>query len=63
MIGELSYPVYISHWLILLSVGYLGFSGSNYYGLIVCLLAIVFSVIVNKIFSNKIEKIRQNMLK
>ena len=63
VIGELSYPVYISHWLILLSVGYLGFSASNYYGLIVCLLAIVFSVIVNKIFSNKIEKIRQNMLK
>lgn len=63
MIGELSYPVYISHWLILLSIGYLGLSESYYYGFIVSLIAIVFSLAINKVLSSKIEAIRQNMLK
>jgi len=62
-IGELSYPIYISHILIysLMSIFDIDFFKSER-GLSLTVLTILFSILLNKLVTNKIEKIRQGRL-
>ena len=59
-LGELSYPIYISHILIIMSVKFLKIPLIGGLGLIVTIFTIIFSIILNKFISEKIEKKRQN---
>ena len=62
-IGELSYPIYISHMFILGSISFLNIpklAGGQ--GLSTTLLTIVFSIILNELVAKKIEKIRKNRI-
>lgn len=61
-IGDLSYPVYISHMLIILLYSACGFQYSSQ-GPYIALWCIVFSILLNKFISNPIEKLRQSRLK
>ena len=54
-IGELSYPIYISHMFVFMFLGMYGFKSS----VLVIFVTIVFSIVLNVLVSNKIEKYRQ----
>lgn len=61
-IGELSYPIYISHIFILLiySTTNFAYDKSVYF---VVMMSIVFSLLLNKLVANPIEKLRQSRVK
>ena len=61
-IGDLSYPVYISHILIINTLVYLDISILKPSGIIVSIMSILISVLINKFFANKFERYRQNRL-
>lgn len=63
-VGELSYPIYISHWLVMLSLDSLKipFLQKNF-GLVAVILTIFFSILLNEFISKKIEIIRSRRLK
>lgn len=61
-IGELSYPIYISHLFLLGIMTYFEIPTIGGLGLNLALLTIVFSVILNELVAKKIEKIRQNRI-
>jgi peptidoglycan/LPS O-acetylase OafA/YrhL len=62
-IGELSYPMYISHFLIIMLVQSLKIQFIGGFGITVTCITILFSIFLNQMVSNKIERIRQNRLK
>jgi peptidoglycan/LPS O-acetylase OafA/YrhL len=61
-IGELSYPVYISHMLILSCIGKLKIS-TNWNSIFVIIFTILFSMLLNKFVAKRIEKVRQGRIK
>lgn len=62
-IGELSYPIYISHIFVLTVITAMKIPIIGGQGLILTLSTIVFSVILNELVAKKIEKIRQKRIK
>lgn len=58
-IGELSYPIYISHMLVLVVMQSSHFPLIGGLGLTLSILTVLFSILLNKLIANKIEKIRQ----
>lgn len=58
-LGELSYPIYISHILIIMSVKFLKIPLIGGLGLIVTIFTLIFSLFLNEFISKKIEKKRQ----
>jgi len=62
-IGELSYPIYISHILVLMLVRYLKIPIIGSIGLVTIILTILFSVLLNETIAKRIERIRQNRVK
>ena len=62
-IGDLSYPIYISHILIYTVLTFFDFSFFNKEkGLSLALFTVLFSILLNRLVSDKIEKIRQGRL-
>lgn len=61
-IGELSYPVYISHILVLMACGVVPFAIAKT-GWFVSVITIVVAFILNKIIADPIEKYRQSRIK
>jgi peptidoglycan/LPS O-acetylase OafA/YrhL len=59
-IGELSYPIYISHVFIMLVINSLGITMVGGIGISLTIVTIVFSIIVNETIAKRIERIRQN---
>jgi peptidoglycan/LPS O-acetylase OafA/YrhL len=59
-IGELSYPIYISHILIMNAVAAMGFWVK---GAVVSITTVFFSILLNEIISKRVERTRQNRLK
>jgi peptidoglycan/LPS O-acetylase OafA/YrhL len=61
-IGELSYPIYISHIFILIiySTTKFSYNKSVYF---VVLMSVVFSILLNKFIADPIEKLRQSRIK
>ena len=62
-IGELSYPVYISHWFVIwisqvLNVSYFGVKG-----IVISLMTIFISILLNELVSKKVERYRQSRVK
>ena len=62
-IGELSYPIYISHMLILTLIIGRKIPVIGGLGLTLAVLTILFSVILNELVAKKIEKLRQKRIK
>lgn len=62
-IGELSYPIYISHMFIIYLVMYLKIPLVGGEGLVVTFITIIFSIFLNEFVAKKIEKIRQRRVK
>ncbi len=61
-IGELSYPIYISHILLLMVLSYFKIPVLGGQGLTLVILTICFSFLLNKFVSEKIENIRQKRI-
>jgi peptidoglycan/LPS O-acetylase OafA/YrhL len=59
-IGELSYPIYMSHMLVLMIIEYSEISQFIDTGLLTIIVTIFLSLILNKIVTNRIELLRQN---
>ena len=62
-LGELSYPIYISHIFILSWVGALQIKSGSWRTVIVILLSVLFAYLLNIFVGNKIEKFRQSRVK
>lgn len=62
-IGELSYPIYISHILVLMFVNFSNMSIKGNISLITIIFSILFSVLLNEFIGKKIERIRQSRIK
>lgn len=62
-IGELSYPIYISHLFVLMIMTYFKVSIFGSLGLSLFLLTVLFSILLNELVVKKIEKIRQKRVK
>jgi len=62
-IGELSYPIYISHLLVLMIVKELNIPLIGELGLVVTVLTILLSIVLNEVIAKKIELIRQRRVK
>jgi len=61
-IGDLSYPIYISHILLLTWLNDLNIVPQKYLGLVLTIITVLFSMALNKLVTNKIEGIRQKRL-
>ncbi len=61
-IGDLSYPIYISHILLLTWLNDLNIFPDQYLGLVLTIITVLFSIALNKLVTNKIEGIRQRRL-
>ena len=62
-IGELSYPIYISHWLIVVIINYLKIPYLESTGIVVVIITILFSILLNELIAKNIEKIRQKRVR
>ncbi len=62
-IGELSYPIYISHILVLNCMKEFNFTSYGNLGLNLTTISIVFSIILNELIAKRIDKIRQDRVK
>jgi peptidoglycan/LPS O-acetylase OafA/YrhL len=62
-IGDLSYPIYISHLLVISFITQLGLKSGVYKGLILTVSTILFSILLNELLSKRIDKMRQGRLK
>ncbi len=62
-IGELSYPIYISHIFMLTFLSALKLTKIGNLGLILSISSITFSLLANQFITKKIEKVRQNRIK
>jgi peptidoglycan/LPS O-acetylase OafA/YrhL len=64
MIGELSYPIYISHWLVIYCINWFGLHReATYYGELTSAIAIILSFIMMRYIIAPIEVIRRNRSK
>ena len=61
-IGELSYPMYISHLLLLRVLNVLKIPLLGSFGLTLTILTILFSITLNVLITKRIEKLRQNRI-
>lgn len=61
-IGELSYPIYISHILLLTWLKDVNVIPQQYLGLVLTIITVLFSIGLNKLVTDKIEGIRQRRL-
>lgn len=57
-IGELSYPMYISHILILTLINTLNIPKFGGLGLCLSALAVLFSIVLNELVAKRVEKLR-----
>ena len=62
-IGELSYPIYISHILLLWPIRFLKIPVFGELGLTLTIVTIIFSILLNEFVAKKIEIIRQRRVK
>lgn len=62
-IGDLSYPVYLNHVLILSILGYFGFSNARWLGLVLALASILFAIVLNELVAKPIERFRQSRVR
>ena len=62
MVGELSYPVYISHLFVYMLVGNLAITNFLGAGLTVTIVSVLFSILLNRFVAKPVEKIRQKRL-
>jgi len=62
-IGELSYPIYISHILLLWPIKFLKLPVFGELGLVLIVVTIFFSILLNEFVAKKIEIIRQRRVK
>lgn len=64
-IGELSYPIYINHWLMIPLGAYLmnqwGLSGEQQNAAFITVLSVLFAVILNLLVANPIERLRSRI--
>ena len=58
-IGELSYPIYISHMFFFMIFGMYGYNSSEW----ILVITILFSYLLNRTVNDKIENYRQNIIK
>lgn len=63
LIGELSYPIYISHIFVLTWVGKLNMSSSSWRTIVVIVLSVIFAYLLNKFVGERVEQLRQKRLK
>lgn len=61
-IGELSYPIYISHMFVLIMIEALNIPLPGGLGLTVSLLTVLLSILLNNVVAKRIERIRQKRL-
>ncbi len=61
-IGELSYPIYISHLLVLTCINTFKKTMNSELGLSLTILTILFSIALNELVAKKIERIRQKRI-
>ncbi|RYF91782.1 MAG: acyltransferase [Chitinophagaceae bacterium] len=61
-IGDLSYPIYISHILLLTWLKDLDIVPPEYMGLVLTIITVLFSIALNKLVTDKIEGYRQRRL-
>ncbi len=62
-IGELSYPIYISHILVLMVVEYSKIVNKEYVGLVTIILTLFFSILLNELIAKKVELFRQRRVR
>lgn len=62
-IGELSYPIYISHLFVLMCLKVLKIPAWFGTGLTLTLTTVLFSIFLNELIARKIERVRQNRLR
>lgn len=62
-IGDLSYPVYLNHVLLLSLLGQFGFSASRWLGLTLAVLSILFALLLNEFVAKPIERFRQSRVR
>jgi len=62
-IGELSYPIYVVHILVVMMVTFLDLDVLNSKGLVVILISIACAILLNEFIAKKIEVYRQNRIK
>ncbi|WP_379967854.1 acyltransferase family protein [Epilithonimonas sp. UC225_85] len=62
-IGELSYPIYISHWLVVIVINYFKIPYLESSGVVVVSITIIFSILLNEFIAKKVEKIRQKRVR
>jgi peptidoglycan/LPS O-acetylase OafA/YrhL len=62
-VGELSYPIYISHMLVLTGISFLKIPVFLGFGLSLTIMSVIFSILLNELVAKKIEKIRQKRIK
>ncbi len=63
MMGELSYPIYISHLFILTLLYYFPFGKGNQWGITLSITTLLFSILLNAFVAKPIEAFRQKRLK
>ena len=61
-IGELSYPIYIAHILVIMMVTFLEIEIFNSFGLAVILITVLLAIALNEFVAKKIEAYRQNRI-
>lgn len=61
-IGELSYPIYISHLFVLSCLGALKVTKIVNLGLLLSITTIIFAIVLNELVSKRIEKVRQKRI-
>lgn len=62
-IGELSYPIYISHIFVLICINSLKIPIIGGLGLTLTILTVLFSIVLNELVAEKIETIRQKRIR
>lgn len=62
-IGELSYPIYISHIFVLICIHTLKIPIIGGLGLTLTILTVLFSIVLNELVAKKIETIRQKRIR
>ncbi len=60
--GELSYPMYLSHILVIQVLQWLGTGTSSWFWLQVAVVTIVFSAVVHELVTKPLERLRQRRI-
>jgi len=56
-VGELSYPIYITHWTVIMAVEYA--CGRTHLPVVALVVTVVASLALNRLVADPIERIRQ----